>query len=111
MGPFARVFAQLVVAAGGAVGRAMMNAYREAAQRGAQHGAAPLQQILSRKMTVEEACKILEVDMNCNAEKVTERARHLWSQNSPKDDFLGSPYIQKRVENAKTVLIEHLNKK
>jgi hypothetical protein len=111
LGPFARVFAQFVVVAGGAVGRAMMNAYKEAAQRGAQQGASTLSQVISRRMSVDEATKILEVDVkSVTQEKVVERAGHLWNTNNPTAEFPGSPYIQKRVQNAQTVLIDHLQK-
>ena len=112
LGPFARVFAQFVVVAGGAVGRAVLGAYKEAAQRGAQHGSATLSQVISRKMSVEEACKILELAdiKSASAEKIAERAGHLWKQNTPVGEFPGSPYIQKRVQNAETVLMQHLQK-
>ena len=110
LGPFARVFAQFVVVAGGAVGRAVMNAYKEAAQRGAQQGGSSLAQVLSRRMTVEEASKILEVDAKTvSSEKISERAGHLFKQNNATAEFPGSPYIQKRVQNAQTVLLEHLH--
>ena len=111
LGPFARVFAQFVVVAGGAVGRAVMSAYKEAAQRGAQQGGSTLSQVISRRMSVEEATKILEVDVkSLSAEKVAERAGHLWKQNTATGEFPGSPYIQKRVQNAQTVLVEYLQK-
>lgn len=111
LGPFARVFAQFVVVAGGAVARAVQNAYSEAAQRGAQQGGKSLSQVLSRRMTTDEASKILDVDLKTACpEKVAERAGHLWKQNNPGPDYGGSPYIQKRVQNAETVLVEFLQK-
>ena len=109
LGPFARVLAQVVVVAGGAIGRAVMNSFNEAAKRGAQH--ATLSQAISRKMTVEEACKILEIQLpTITKDKTLERSAYLIKQNQPEADYGGSPYLQKKIENSKIVLLEHLTK-
>ena len=108
IGPFARVLTQVVLTVGGAVGRAVSAAYKEAAAKGAANPSA-LSHAISRRMSVEEAAKILEVDIkSMSAEKVSERATHLVKINTPTDDFLGSPYLQRKVENAKTVLLESM---
>ena len=108
LGPFARVLTQVVITAGGAIGRAVANAWKEAAARGAANPTA-LSAALSRRMTAKEAAQILELDVNtATSEKVKERAAQIVKANQPVDDFLGSPYIQRRVENAEAVLKESL---
>jgi len=109
IGPFARVLTQVVLTVGGAVGRAVSAAYKEAAAKGAANPTA-FSNALSRRMSTEEAAKILELDLkSMNAEKVSERASYLVKINNPTDDFLGSPYLQRKVENAKTVLLESMS--
>ena len=108
LGPFARVITQVVLTAGGVVGRAVGNARKEAAARGAANPTG-LSHAISRRMSPEEASKILEVDIKTlTMERLMERSTHMKKINQPVDDFLGSPYIQRRVENAQTVLSETL---
>ena len=115
LGPLARVMAQFVVVAGGAVGRAVLNAYKEAAARGAANStssSSALSQAISRRMSIEEAGKILDIETkSATVEKVIHKADHLQKVNQPlAPDFSGSPYIQRKVDNAKTILLEHLHK-
>jgi hypothetical protein len=111
IGPFARVMTQVVLTVGGAVGRAVSNAWKEAAMRGAGNPTT-LQNALTRRMTLEEAAKILEVDLKtATQEKITERANHMVNINAPSGEFIGSPYLQRKVKNAETVLSESLSKK
>ena len=110
VGPFARIFAKLLITTGGAVGRAVMNAYSEAAARGAANPTA-LTHAISRRMTVDEAAKILEVDIKAAADKIAAKADHLAKANSPNPpEYLGSPYLLRKVENARTVLNEATTK-
>jgi homoserine dehydrogenase len=109
LGPFARIFAQVVVVAGGAVGRAFMNAYKEAAQRGAQQASqhSSISQLISRKMNAEEAMKILELEnqkTKLSAEIIQERFKLVNSAN------ISSPYLQSKINNAKIILEEQLQK-
>jgi hypothetical protein len=113
VGPFARILAQFAVVAGGAIARSVVNAYKEAAARGASNPAsASVTQALKRRMTADEAARILEVELGaCDKEKVLQRFKIMHEANAPRgSEFLGSPYIQRRVSNAHTVLMEHLQK-
>ena len=109
-GPFARVLVQFVMVAGKTIGRAVATSFREAAARGAANPG-KINQVLARRMTVDEARKILDFEAASKAdqqtiEKIMNKADHLVKANSPEKEFLGSPYLQKRVENAKQVLLE-----
>ena len=59
-GPLARIAAQVVMVAGGAVARAVAQAYREAAKN--PEGNAAMAQLIRRRMKIDEATKILDVD-------------------------------------------------
>lgn len=110
-GPFARILAQFVIVAGGAVARSVVNAYKEAASRGASNPAASsVRQAISRRMSSEEAAKILEVDTaSLSREKLAQRFDALFKANAGRADSPGSPYIQRRVSNANTVLSDFLS--
>eukprot|EP01066_Platyproteum_vivax_P006648 Platyproteum_vivax@DN2399_c0_g1_i1.p1 len=106
-GPFARLFAQVGLVVGAAVGRAFIQAYKEAAAKGAANPTLSIR----RKMTLEEACKILTVDTHgATSKAIEERATLLYELNAKSEDFVGSPYLQTKIVNAKTVLEEHLLK-
>lgn len=61
LGPFVRIIAQIAVVAGGHIGRAVAEAYKEAAAgRGAAGAAA--QRIARRRMSLDEAKKVLDAD-------------------------------------------------
>jgi hypothetical protein len=111
-GPFARILAQVVIVAGGAVVRSIVNAYKEAAARGASNPAASsVKQAISRRMNPEEAAKILDIELNqATREKLAQRFETLYKANAPTADFPGSPYIQRKVGNANTVLNDYLNR-
>lgn len=111
-GPFARILAQVVITAGGAIFRSVANAYKEAAARGASNPAASsVKQAISRRMNAEEAAKILDFELSATTrEKLVERYEALSKANASSGDFPGSPYIQRKVANANTVLADYLNK-
>ncbi|CEL96971.1 unnamed protein product [Vitrella brassicaformis CCMP3155] len=107
LGPFARIIAQVGFIAGGALFRAFIQAYREAAMRGAANPA--FQQTFSRKMSLDEASKILEIDFRrTGIEEIVQRFHRLHEINAKKDNFPGSPYLQRKVEIAKEVLEDHI---
>ena len=111
IGPFARILAQFAVVAGGAIARSVAAAYKEAAARGASNPAsASVKQAINRRMHPEEAAKILDVEMNSQItqERILQRFETLYNANAPRDDFPGSPYIQRKVANANSVLSDHL---
>ena len=103
-GPFARILAQFVIVAGGAVARSVVNAYKEAASRGAANPAASsLKQAM--RMRPDEAAKIMDVELNaCTRDKLAQRFKILYEANS------ASPYIQRKVSNANTVLNDYVSK-
>lgn len=110
-GPFARILAQFAIVAGGAIFRSVATAYKEAASRGASNpAAASVKQAIGRRMHPEEAAKILDVELNASREKILQRFEALVKANETTPDFPGSPYIQRRVLNANTVLNEYLTK-
>lgn len=111
-GPFARILAQVVIVAGGAIARSVVNAYKEAASRGASNpAAASVKQAISRRMSAEEAAKILDVEAaSLSREKLAQRFEALYKANTTSADTPGSPYIQRRVSNANTVLSDFLSR-
>jgi hypothetical protein len=111
-GPFARILAQVVITAGGAILRSVATAYKEAASRGAANpAAAGVRQAISRRMNADEAAKILEIELSsATREKLAQRFEALHKANAQSSEFPGSPYIQRKVANANTVLQDYLNK-
>ena len=109
-GPFARILAQVVIVAGGAVVRSVVNAYKEAASRGAGNpAAASVKNAIARRMNPEQAAKILDIELQqASREKVAQRFEALHKANEPLAEFPGSPYIQRKVANANTVLNDYL---
>lgn len=103
---FSRLLVQLVLVCGSAVARAVVQAYKDTALRGGAASRVP--HVLRRRMSVDEAGKILEVDVNSATEaEIQSRFQRLYEINAPTESFLGSPYIRKKVENAKVILGEH----
>ena len=111
-GPFARILAQVVIVAGGAVVRSVVNAYKEAASRGAANPAASsVKQAIARRMHPDEAAKILDLELNqASRDKISQRFDALTKANAATPEFPGSPYIQRKVANANTVLNDYLSK-
>ncbi|KAL8271313.1 hypothetical protein Esti_004752 [Eimeria stiedai] len=113
LGPLGRIVAQVVVVAGSAVGRAMVRAYKDAAQRGvASGGASPAQPLSLRpRMTPDEARKILGFEAGAgdkipSREEIISRFDRLYQINAPAGNFAGSPYLQKKVIIARTILLD-----
>mmetsp|Transcript_54582 Transcript_54582/g.130216 ORF Transcript_54582/g.130216 Transcript_54582/m.130216 type:complete len:123 (-) Transcript_54582:70-438(-) len=102
VGPFVRVLAQIAVTAGGHLGRAIAQAYREAAAGRTASGAP---RMIRRRMSPDEAQKILEVDAGVDKAKIEERVARLHELNQPSGDFAGSPYLQDRFAAAQAVLL------
>eukprot|EP00933_Yihiella_yeosuensis_P020291 TRINITY_DN16295_c0_g1_i5.p2 TRINITY_DN16295_c0_g1~~TRINITY_DN16295_c0_g1_i5.p2 ORF type:complete len:155 (-),score=46.51 TRINITY_DN16295_c0_g1_i5:203-619(-) len=108
-GPFVRILVQVGMVAGNTIGRAVMEAYKEAAAgRGA--AAAAAQKIARRRMSLDEARKVFDVEASATEQIVQERFETLHKLNAPTEDFVGSPYLQARVSAARTVILEHINK-
>eukprot|EP00397_Hematodinium_sp_SG-2012_P056915 GEMP01070700.1.p1 GENE.GEMP01070700.1~~GEMP01070700.1.p1 ORF type:complete len:132 (+),score=28.03 GEMP01070700.1:23-418(+) len=107
-GPFARIIAQVVIVAGGALGRAVFQAYREAAARGAQNPNINRAMAIRRRMHSDEARNILDVQPIANSEEIIRRFERLHELNSPRDESPGSEYLQTKVTIAKDVLLDEL---
>lgn len=104
LGPFARILAQVAVVVGSAMGRAIVQAYKEAQTSGAaQAGAA---KFVRKRMSVDEAQKVLDVSAGATIEEITEKAEAMSKLNEPSEEFAGSPYLQRKFDNAKTVLLD-----
>ncbi|KAL8438107.1 hypothetical protein ACSSS7_000472 [Eimeria intestinalis] len=117
LGPLGRIVAQVVVVAGSAVGRAIVRAYKDAAQRGPVSGGASGGQPLTLRprMTPDEARKILGFearpgDKIPSREEIMSRFHRLYQINAPAGNFAGSPYLQKKVTIARTILLDEYAK-
>mmetsp|Transcript_96208 Transcript_96208/g.200973 ORF Transcript_96208/g.200973 Transcript_96208/m.200973 type:complete len:130 (+) Transcript_96208:223-612(+) len=107
LGPLARIAVQIMMTAGGAIGRAAMEAYKEAAAgRGAAGAAAS--KLARRRMSLDEAKQILDVELTESQTKIQERFETLHKINEPREDFLGSPYLQLKVNAARSVMMEEI---
>mmetsp|Transcript_2240 Transcript_2240/g.3866 ORF Transcript_2240/g.3866 Transcript_2240/m.3866 type:complete len:117 (+) Transcript_2240:120-470(+) len=108
-GPIVRILMQVGATAGVAVGRALIQAYKEAA---AGRGPAAAQRLVRKRMTADEAQKVLELEGTALDEaKIQERFDVLHKLNATTDEFAGSPYLQARILVARQVLIdEHVAK-
>eukprot|EP00916_Digyalum_oweni_P011113 GHVL01018470.1.p1 GENE.GHVL01018470.1~~GHVL01018470.1.p1 ORF type:complete len:129 (+),score=20.28 GHVL01018470.1:22-387(+) len=104
-GPLGRLVAQVGLVVVTAFGRAAFQAYKEAASRGSAHASRQL----GSKMHLEEARKILGIDSkDISTTIVQQRFDKMHSINMTRDDYPGSPYLQSKIINAKTILEEHL---
>ncbi|CBZ56177.1 putative mitochondria-associated granulocyte macrophage CSF signaling molecule [Neospora caninum Liverpool] len=116
IGPLGRIIAQFVVVAGSAVGRAVVQAYKDAAKRGALNAGAAGRQSLSLRprMSADEARRILGLDTSGSSsaqlcrQDIEARHKRLYEINAPSGTFAGSPYLQKKVDIAKVILLEKL---
>ncbi|KAF8822040.1 putative mitochondria-associated granulocyte macrophage CSF signaling molecule [Cardiosporidium cionae] len=105
---FAEILARIALVAGNAVFRAALQAYKDAASQGKLQQA--FKPTLRRKMSLEEAQKILGLDTQSRPASQAEtinRFNRLHEINVPSEKFIGSPYIQKKALIAKTILQEH----
>ena len=63
-------------------------------------------------MNPEEAAKILDIEFSAAShEKLAQRFETLSKANAATSEFPGSPYIQRKVANANTVLNDYLSRK
>ena len=104
-----RLITQLMIVGGRVVGRAFVEAYRQAsasskyAQQAAKNSPTAARNFASSGLTVEEACKILNVKQpqvgRMDLEHVMERYKRLYDANDPKQG--GSFYLQSKIVRAK----------
>ncbi|KAK3805486.1 MAG: Pam16-domain-containing protein, partial [Benniella sp.] len=110
----ARVLAQLIVAGSQIVGKAFMEAYRQAAANAAKNGGhqaaksgggggskSATADALTRKsgMSVDEAMNILNITKDTDLEKIVKNYQHLYKVNDKAVN--GSFYLQSKVVRAK----------
>lgn len=113
-GPFARIIAQFALVGGRAVVRAVVSAYKEAAQRGTvNQGAAASVIPMRRRMHLEEARTIFALPSSSpSANEIIERFEKLHGLNAEGEGgYRGSPYLQTKIEIAKEVLLDEIKSK
>ncbi|KAI9681839.1 MAG: ERMES complex Ca(2+)-binding regulatory GTPase gem1 [Trizodia sp. TS-e1964] len=104
-----RIITQVVIVGSRVLGRAFAEAYRQAsashkyAQQAAKAGPGAISSIASSGLTLDEACKILNVKPpqggNANMEDVISRFKRLFDQNDPNKG--GSFYLQSKILRAR----------
>ncbi|CAK0878621.1 unnamed protein product, partial [Prorocentrum cordatum] len=110
LGPFVRVIAQVAMVAGGAVGKAVLEAYREAAAGRGAAAQAAAKMASRRRMRPDEARKVLDLESAgaLTEAQVQERFDVLHKLNTPTEEFAGSPYLQSRIQAAHSVLLDEV---
>lgn len=107
-GPFGRIIAQALVIVGGVVGKAFLQAYQQAAQSAKHGGKGAAQQATKtfrKKMSRDEALKILNFSESTQPKSVSEvfeKYNRYFVANEPKNG--GSFYLQSKIHRAKEVL-------
>ncbi|KAJ3185725.1 mitochondrial import inner membrane translocase subunit TIM16 [Gaertneriomyces sp. JEL0708] len=111
----AKLITQIAIVGTQILGRAFVDAYKQAAKNAAANAAAggtgqAAVDGMNRKlnMTVEEASQILNVERNSNLDEVMKKYEHLFAQNDPKAG--GSFYLQSKVYRAKERLEAELKR-
>src|SRR5438876_7546016 len=100
-----RIITQVVVTGSRVLGRAFAEAYRQAAashkyaQSATKNGSSTAATYASSGLTLEEACKILNIKPprggEANSEEVMERFKRLFDANDPNKG--GSFYLQSKI--------------
>lgn len=104
-----RIITQVVIVGSRVLGRAFVEAYKQASARSqyarsaVEGGSAAANNYASHGLTLDEACKILNVKPpqggKANMEDVIERFKKLFDQNEPKKG--GSFYLQSKILRAR----------
>ena len=104
--PFARLLANLIVMGSGVLGRAFMEAYKQALQNGgkAAAGAAAAGGKAAVDPFAAEARAILNIKPKASAEEVREAAERLAAMNDPAKG--GSEYLRAKIHNARDALLK-----
>ncbi|KAI1619049.1 Pam16-domain-containing protein [Exophiala viscosa] len=106
-----RIIAQIVLTGGRVFGRAFAEAYKQAqassqyAKAAAKSGGPGVINTSASGMTLDEACRILNVKPpqggTTNMESVMERFKKLYDLNEPKKTGGGSFYLQSKILRAR----------
>ncbi|KAI8910648.1 Pam16-domain-containing protein [Powellomyces hirtus] len=112
----ARLITQIAIVGSQILGRAFVDAYKQAAKNAAQNAAAggtgrAALDATTRKtgISVEEAAQILNVERTASMEEISKSYEHLFKQNNPKEG--GSFYLQSKVYRAKERLDMELKRR
>ncbi|KAJ3020990.1 mitochondrial import inner membrane translocase subunit TIM16 [Thoreauomyces humboldtii] len=112
----ARLITQIAIVGSQILGRAFVDAYKQAAKNAAQNaatqgtGRAALDATTRKTgISVEEATQILNVDKDASVEDILKSYEHLFKQNDPKSG--GSFYLQSKVFRAKERLDMELKRR
>ena len=101
--PLAKLLGQIAVMGSMILGRAFVQAYKEAMAKAAANAAAS-GGTLRGGMSTDEALKILGVDDKAQAEKISERYAYLLKQNDASKG--GSEYLRQKISGAMETLNE-----
>eukprot|EP00306_Pavlova_sp_CCMP459_P012885 CAMPEP_0185185918 /NCGR_PEP_ID=MMETSP1140-20130426/3662_1 /TAXON_ID=298111 /ORGANISM="Pavlova sp., Strain CCMP459" /LENGTH=121 /DNA_ID=CAMNT_0027752155 /DNA_START=15 /DNA_END=380 /DNA_ORIENTATION=+ len=104
MAGFGRLIANIIIMGGGAVGRAFLDAYKQALQNGTT--ASSLRRA-GGGITAQEARSILNVKPSAAPEEVKEAYQRLHNMNDPSKG--GSAYLQAKIQNAHDALAEDVS--
>lgn len=111
MPPILQAIARVAMVAAPIVGRAVMDAYKQA-MINARHNAAVKAASVNVKMSHDEASKILNLEegvKDTDTEAIKDRARALFENNDPAKG--GSEYLQQKITIAEKILLEKLTVK
>jgi len=105
--PFARLLANIVVMGGGVLGRAFLDAYKQALNGGGPSAAATAAKGAVRRgrggLLEGEARQILNVKPKATDDEIREAATKLVAMNDP--DKGGSKYLTHKFNNAREMLV------
>ncbi|KAJ3150286.1 mitochondrial import inner membrane translocase subunit TIM16 [Geranomyces michiganensis] len=111
----ARLITQIAIVGSQILGRAFVDAYKQAAKNAAQNaaggtGRAALDATTRKTgISVEEAAQILNVEKTATTEEILKSYEHLFKVNNPKEG--GSFYLQSKVYRAKERLDMELKRR
>lgn len=109
--PILQAIVRVAMVAAPIVGRAVMDAYKQA-MINARHNAAVKAASVNVKMSHDEASKILNLEegvKDTDTEAIKDRARALFENNDPAKG--GSEYLQQKITIAEKILLEKLTVK
>mmetsp|Transcript_57712 Transcript_57712/g.84594 ORF Transcript_57712/g.84594 Transcript_57712/m.84594 type:complete len:124 (-) Transcript_57712:173-544(-) len=102
--PIFSAIARVAMVAAPIVGRAVLDAYKQA-MINARHNAAVKASVMSAKMSRDEAFKILNLEeKNADLDAIQERAKGLFENNDPAKG--GSEYLRQKISIAERIILE-----
>mmetsp|Transcript_43131 Transcript_43131/g.91634 ORF Transcript_43131/g.91634 Transcript_43131/m.91634 type:complete len:199 (-) Transcript_43131:140-736(-) len=105
LGPLIRMAMRVGFIVASSVGKAAFEAYQDVQKRSAAN---PRLQVF-RPMNLDEAKHILDMDgKEMTLEQVEAKYSQIHKINGPSEGFAGSPYIQKKVDIARGILVKQI---